>query len=306
MELHRPRVTIGLPVYNGQNYLEQAIRSILDQTYTDFRLIISDNASTDDTPRICEKYAQQDSRIELHRQTQNVGAAPNFNRVFELSNSEYFKWAAHDDALAPDFLKRCVERLDAEPRLTICHALAGRIDQHGEQVGTYDNQLPLAARRPSERFLRALWVDHFTEIWGVMRSSTLRQTSLMGSFVGSDRNLLLEMLLLGEIEYVPQHLFFRRSHPGCYCDSQQTHSDRLRWFDPTKNHHAWASVSIRTWNYFRALSRSPIGTKERLRCVQHLLHWSATRASQKLGRRREIEQEQRRIRAKLDPISSNS
>src|SRR5690606_2321117 len=123
MESSSPRVTIGLPVCNGQNYLEQAIRSILDQSFTDFRLIISDNASTDDTPRICEKYAQQDSRIELHRQERNLGAAPNFNHVFERSNSQYFKWAAHDDVLAPNYLQMCVARLDAEPRLTICHTL---------------------------------------------------------------------------------------------------------------------------------------------------------------------------------------
>lgn len=306
MESSSPRVTIGLPVCNGQNYLEQAIRSILDQSFTDFRLIISDNASTDDTPRICEKYAQQDSRIELHRQERNLGAAPNFNYVFERSNSQYFKWAAHDDVLAPNYLQMCVARLDAEPRLTICHTLTGRIDEQGELAGSYDDQLPLVASRPSERFFRALWVDHFTEIWGVMRSSALRQTSLIGSFVGSDRNLLLEMLLLGTIEYIPQRLFFRRSHPGCYCDSRQTHLDQLRWFDTSKNHRVWASVSTKAWNYAYALWRYPIGTNERLRCLRHLLHWSAVRASQKLGRRRVIEQEQRRIRAKLDLRSLQS
>jgi len=116
---HKPRVSIGLPVYNGENYLEEAIDSILAQTYKDFELIISDNASTDRTPDICQAYANKDPRIRYYRNEKNIGAAVNFNRVFELSSSEYFKWAAHDDIIAPDYISECIEILDNDDSIVL-------------------------------------------------------------------------------------------------------------------------------------------------------------------------------------------
>src|SRR3546814_12920885 len=93
------RVTIGLPVYNGANYLAAAIESILAQTVADFDLIISDNASTDATEQICRAYAGADRRIRYVRQPQTLGAAANFNLLARMSEKPYFKWAAPDDLL---------------------------------------------------------------------------------------------------------------------------------------------------------------------------------------------------------------
>ena len=114
-----PRVTIGLPVYNGQNYLVETLESLLAQTYTDFELVISDNASTDRTEAICRQYAAGDARIRYYRNDENIGASANYNRAFELGRGEYFKWAAHDDLLAPTYLERCVEVLDANPDVVL-------------------------------------------------------------------------------------------------------------------------------------------------------------------------------------------
>ena len=96
--MHRdvPLVSIGMPVFNGEDYVEAALDSILTQTFTNFELIISDNASTDRTEEICNDFADSDDRIRYYRQEKNLGAAANFNRVFELSSGKYFKWAAHD------------------------------------------------------------------------------------------------------------------------------------------------------------------------------------------------------------------
>src|SRR5689334_4004766 len=88
-----PSVAIGLPCYNSEKYLAQSIESLLAQTFKDFVLIISDNASTDGTADICKKYAAQDSRVRYFRNPTNIGMMPNFNRVFALSDSKYFKWA---------------------------------------------------------------------------------------------------------------------------------------------------------------------------------------------------------------------
>src|SRR5215471_14033382 len=100
------RVSLGLPVYNGQRYLAGAIQAILDQTFSDFELIICDNASTDETESICRDLAARDPRVRYHRNPANIGAAPNFNKTFELSTGEYFKWLAHDDLHEPTYLQR--------------------------------------------------------------------------------------------------------------------------------------------------------------------------------------------------------
>ena len=104
-----PKVSIGIAVFNGENFLESALRSILAQTFEDFELIISDNASTDRTADICEQYASQDGRVLYLRQPANLGAQPNYNLLVGQARGRYFKWAAHDDMLAPTFLERCVE-----------------------------------------------------------------------------------------------------------------------------------------------------------------------------------------------------
>src|ERR1051326_2036095 len=112
MSNQKPRVSIGLPVYNGQQFLEEAINSLLAQTYSDFELIISDNASTDATEQICRAHAAADPRIRYYRNDKNRGPVWNLNRVFELARGELFKWAAHDDVCAPTLVERCVEVLE--------------------------------------------------------------------------------------------------------------------------------------------------------------------------------------------------
>jgi glycosyltransferase involved in cell wall biosynthesis len=100
-----PKVSIGMPVYNGQLYIRKALDSLLAQTFTDFELIISDNASTDGTLEICIEYAKKDCRIRLYRQKKNTGALFNFNFVLDRAISEYFMWAAADDTRSPDFIE---------------------------------------------------------------------------------------------------------------------------------------------------------------------------------------------------------
>ncbi len=129
-----PRVTVGLPVYNGEKFLGEAIESVLDQTFEDFELVISDNASTDATEEICRDYAARDRRVRYARAPQNRGAAWNFNRAFELAGGEYFKWLAHDDVIGPRYLARTVEALDHDASLVLCHSQTGIIDGEGELI----------------------------------------------------------------------------------------------------------------------------------------------------------------------------
>ena len=147
-----PRLTVGLPVYNGERYLAESIDSLLGQSYDDFELIISDNASTDDTPNICERYAKQDSRIRYYRQPRNVGLAPNHNFCAEQARGELFKWAAADDLYHRDLLLRCVGVLDERPEVILVHSYTAMIDGDGAVFQANAYRLDTAAARASDRF----------------------------------------------------------------------------------------------------------------------------------------------------------
>ena len=109
---------------------------MLAQTFEDFEIIVSDNASTDGTAAIVERYAERDSRVRLLRQPQNVGAARNYNYTVELAKGEYFKWAAHDDLCAPTFLERCVGVLDSRPEVATCYTRTQYVDGERKPLHT--------------------------------------------------------------------------------------------------------------------------------------------------------------------------
>ena len=271
---NNPRVSIGLPVFNGEEYLEESLDSILAQTYTDFELIISDNASTDHTPRICLKYASKDRRIRYYRNERNLGATRNYNRVFMLSRGKYFKWAADDDVLATNFLSRCVGVLDQDSSIVLCHSKTGLIDERNELVGTYDFKNRIDSRNPHERFgdliseRNRLWVL----IFGVVRASTLKKTSLIGNYIGSDRNFLAELGLIGRIYEIPEYLFFRRTHPQSYTERKYKDiQERLSWW--TQSDRITFPYLKNCFEYFKSVRRVPLKFSERLLCYAQISKW---------------------------------
>jgi glycosyltransferase involved in cell wall biosynthesis len=212
MSNHQPRLSIGLPVYNGEKFIKEAIDSLLAQTFEDFELIISDNASTDKTEEICRAYAAQDKRIRYYRNQKNIGCSPNFNRVFELSSGEYFKWAAHDDLHAGDFLMKCVEILDQDPTIILCHSKVYFIDEYGKFLQKYEIQLQTDSPKPRKRFQELLTKHLCYQCYGVIRASALKKTPLMGSYGAADAIFLLRLGLLGRFYEIPEYLFFARNH----------------------------------------------------------------------------------------------
>src|SRR5215216_2482679 len=191
MNNHKPKIAVGMPVYNGERYIESAITSILGQTYTDFELIISDNASTDRTQEICSAYATRDSRIRYSRNSVNLGAAPNYNLVFELSSSEFFKWADYDDLLAPEFLSKCIEVMDEDSGIVLCFPSARVIDESGNVLGDHQFMSLTDSPEASIRFRNlALYPDMAYQVSGLMRSSAVKKTALHGSYPSSDLVLL--------------------------------------------------------------------------------------------------------------------
>ena len=147
-----PRVSIGMIVYNDERHLAEAIESLLAQTCSDFRLYISDDASTDETEAIARRYAK-DARVSYHRNTRNLGMAGNYRAVFRLGGpgSRYFAWAAGHDVYHPDWLGRLVEALDENDETVLAYPRCTRIGEHGEEMNiaptTFDtSHMPVEQR----------------------------------------------------------------------------------------------------------------------------------------------------------------
>ena len=253
------RLTIGMPVYNGAPYLERALRSIRAQTYTDFRLLILDNASTDRTAEIAARHTDRDPRIVYQRNERNLGAGPNFNKVFRLSDSAYFKWAAHDDELHPRYLEACVRALDGDPSAVLAHSLVEEIDDDGKVLRVYgpvSDQLAAADRltRFRSRVLERGWC---TEIFAVMRADQLRGTALIASYAGADLSLIAELTLRGHFIIVPQPLFRNRLHPNRYTTAIYENvavatrpREIVSWYDTSRRGGRW---HLHWWRFLFAL-----------------------------------------------------
>jgi glycosyltransferase involved in cell wall biosynthesis len=269
-----PRVSVGLPVYNGERYLETAIDALLRQTCTNLELIISDNASTDGTEAICRRYAQRDTRILYTRSERNRGAAWNHNRVVELARAPYFKWAAHDDICAPEFLERCADVLDRQPTVILCYPQTVLVDEAGRQIGACADRCAPTSSDPFLRFrdlMETLTLSN--PMYGVIRTSVLRRTPLVGSYPASDLVLLGELALRGAFHLVSETLFFRRDHPQKSSRSNPGASALAAWYDPSKQ----GKIVLRNWRllfeYLVSITRTPMGLSARARCYVYMLRW---------------------------------
>jgi glycosyltransferase involved in cell wall biosynthesis len=274
-----PAVTIGMPVYNGAKYIEAALDSILAQTYTDFELVISDNASTDATEEICRRYAQADGRIRYSRNPKNLGAAANYNRLIHLARGRYFRHAAHDDILAPTNIERCVEILDRNPDVVLVYPRMTIMNAAGEPTGTREHSLEVDAGRPSVRFAKyATSIDEGSmcdPVFGLFRTSSLRQTALLGAYMGADMILLGEMALRGRIVEIPEYLFFERYHAEGSVLSNPTLDDRAAWFDVDSRGKLINQMPAYRWLWEQcaAIQRARLSPLETIGCYIALRHW---------------------------------
>ena len=214
-----PRLSIGLPVYNGARFVRATIDSILAQTFADFELIVCDNASTDATPQICAEYAARDPRVRVHRNDTNIGPSDNYNKALELARGELFKWQAADDTLAPTMFEKCIAALDADPSLAGVYPRSKRIDEHGEVFGEYPTELDLCHPSPAKRLRTFIFVNHrvhhAAELWSVFRVSALKHFApLKGKYPSADRVMLSRILMAGSLKRVEEYLFFDRTHTG--------------------------------------------------------------------------------------------
>ena len=277
-----PLVSIGLPVFNGEAYVAKAIESVLSQTMPDLELIICDNCSTDSTQIICEAFAAADSRVRYIRHASNLGAGPNYDYCFHLARGTYFKWAAHDDMLALNYLELAVAAFRQRPDAVLCTVGIREIGPDEETMRTFANHFPRAgARSAATRFGGLIHACHQCEdFFGLYRRQALVGSGLHDNYSGSDRVLLAEMALRGPWVSTPEYLFLHREHDKRYTravllvDTKQA----ALWQDtsgPAKRRNTMFHWGIyrRYWRLVNKNVRSPLG---RVACYVQLMVWWTT------------------------------
>lgn len=230
--MSEPRLSIGVPVYNGERFLPGLFAALAAQTFKDYEVVISDNASTDRTEEICRAHAARDPRIKYHRNLRNVGACANFNLVFSLCKAPLFKWAACDDAFGPEYLEACVTILDANPDVVVAQTDVVCVDGKGQPFerdldngkfiipGTTLHYAtdPIDIGETSsavKRFYDVLFrCRSNAQVFGVIRREALAKTGLLPAFLGSEKATVLELSLLGRFGQDRRPLFYRCYHPG--------------------------------------------------------------------------------------------
>jgi glycosyltransferase involved in cell wall biosynthesis len=211
-----PRLTIGVPVYNGQKYIRFTLDSLLAQTFRDFEILVTDNCSTDSTPQIVAEYAARDPRVKYLKNETNLGPAKNYKVSMDAARGEFFKWNPADDVCEPTFLEKCIAVLDADPTVVLAHPLTYIIDSEGKVVDKNEYELDLDDECPPQRFLRMMKANHKLhgahELYGVIRTKAIQKTPGMRTHVRGDSILLARITLLGRIRQVPEYLFLNRDH----------------------------------------------------------------------------------------------
>ena len=260
---NQPLVSIGVPVFNGEKGLAAALDSLLEQDYPNLEIIISDNASTDATPEICENYVRKDPRVKYYRSGENLGSIRNFNRVFELASGRYFMWAAHDDRRERSFVSACVEKMEQCPEAVLCQVhTALFIEGHEEMlcVASLDSFEGMSGL--AERYRETLKRFPATAIYGLYRSSAMRRTQMYRKVIATDLAFIQELSIQGEFVQVPKVLF--------------TYFGREKWNTVHQDYRAFFGNAKKPWwylpfvvlfcNHWKRVARAaiPFGVKLRL------------------------------------------
>ena len=303
-----PKVSIGIPVYNGERFLSRALDSLLAQTFRDFELVIADNASSDGTADICRSYANDDERIQYVHNRENYGAIWNFNNVFRLTCGSYFKWAAYDDVCEPEFLSRCVQALDEDPAIVLVCPRVDGIDEDGRPVPlvsrrghgldlttgmnlSVDPDLSPASPDPVLRWrfmMRYLWWT--PHLYGLIRADALARTKLHPVHYNGDHILLAELALLGRFTEIPEELLHLRLHADRTSRTAGAGGRVAAARPELAGKGAWVSVRgalaypERFVAHVASIHRAPLTALQRLRCYEELMATVARWAAERGGR----------------------
>jgi len=268
-----PLVSVGMPIYNSARHLRTALDSLQNQTLTDFELIISDNASTDDTQAICEEYMRRDARIRYIRQGHNIGAPRNWNVLVHEARGELFKWASGNDYCAPTMLERCVGAMRDEPSVVLCYGRTQLIGESAKPIGLYEGDIAVPDIRASDRFdrvRRELSMNNAQQ--GVIRTAMLRQTGLDRPYPNGDVELMAELALHGRFVLLPDVLLYRRQSPGTIT-AMRSPADLQRIYNPEARRPMKLVLTRFHWDHLVGIARAPVPLREKFRAWGHAVRY---------------------------------
>ncbi|MCV0400950.1 MAG: glycosyltransferase [Nitrosopumilus sp.] len=222
--LSRGKLTIGLPVYNGEKFLHKCLDSLLEQSFENFEIIISDNASTDKTQNICQEYSEKDKRIRYIRQEKNIGLLPNFNFVLDQSNNEFFMWMGVDDYILPDYVKKNMDVLASNSNVVGSVSKIKPYNFSDSPTNQIDSKFIDFTKKLRTRFKK---LDAFSisgnydqkvrnyltgstcqVIYGIFRTDKLQKSIIPSLFVGLDWAEMLNVLKFGDIHVINEVLMY--------------------------------------------------------------------------------------------------
>ncbi len=206
-----PAVSVGLAVYNGGEFLGQAIDSILSQDFQNIELIISDNSSSDNTEEICLEYQKMDNRLRYHRLEENLGAKKNLLHVLGLSRAPYFMWSSHDDLHERSFISTCLEKIEQDPSIALVYPRTKVLNRNSRLMGLANDHINADQDNPTERFRHLIWeIGMCNMFYGLYRSHIIKKARSWNESLFMDNLILAEISLLGKIVQIDDVLFVRR------------------------------------------------------------------------------------------------
>ena len=189
-------VSIGIPTYNRCTLLKRSIESVLNQTYRNIEIIISDNASTDQTMVICQDYFSYDNRVKYFRQSTNLGPTNNFIEVLKMSHGEYFMWLGDDDWIDENYVSSCVKEMNLNPSISL---VSGTVQYYlNEQKQTMGNIINLTQNSPWHRV-----IIYYTRVrdngmfYGIMRKKQIEQVEIK-EIMGGDWLIIASIVFMGK------------------------------------------------------------------------------------------------------------
>ena len=271
-----PRVSVGVPVHNGEKYLARALDSLAGSDYPALEVVICDNASTDRTREVALSYAVGDERFRYYRNDSNLGASENFNKAFLLSTGTYFRWLAHDDWCTTDYDSRCVQLMEHDRAIAVVFT-AQNVVRDGALLKVTREGIAGGARGDPVARVRCLsWRlrDPTAPVFGLMRREILARTGLIRNAPEPDRLLMHEMALHGRLVMIDEPLFFHyrgSAHALHYGNNPKVRRRSFEWLHP-ENRNRRQLTSARVLNeHWCAIVGSDIGAARKVRCLWHVV-----------------------------------
>ncbi|MDF1644114.1 MAG: glycosyltransferase family 2 protein [Pseudomonadales bacterium] len=216
-----PLVSIGVPVFNEEQFIRESLESLVNQTYGNIELIISDNCSTDGTSKICKEFEEKYEWISYNRFEENIGASPNFKYVLEQATGKYFMWAAGHDLWSANYLSECVKMLEPRKNAAIAFGSSKWINANGTIFGREYGWIDTRGMGPIERFFVVFW-GNMHPILGLIRTEFLKSDPITNT-VGVDLIILTRLALLGDFVHAVEAHWSRREFR-----TESTHDDKLK------------------------------------------------------------------------------